>query len=798
MNLATVLAVGVLNPALLGGLGLAAAPILIHLFSRRRYRRVPWGAMRFLLEADKKNRRRVRFEQWLLVALRCLAMLVLALLLARPFVRPGLVASVLGARERLQRIVVIDDSASLAYGTAGDLEFARLKEAATRLLSWLRAEAPADPVSVWVTSRPDEPLVVSATLTDSDAQDLAQRIDALEPSAARAHPRAAIEAVAAMLTAAGGNPQADVYVFSDFQRTDWITAAPSGAPASADASAGAPAATSVFEPLRAAAEIEARAVLVATAPPQRDNVAVTGIRLGRPQTLAGIPAVVQIDVANFTPRTLRDVQLRLEADGGPLPFEPIESIGPQSSRTVSTEVIFADEGHRELRASLEALDALGADDVRRAGVHVAETLRVLLINGQPALDPFADEVFLLRNALAPQGRVASGIRTETIDPSEIETTDLHAFDCVFLCNVPTPDEPQAEALQRFVAAGGGLVVFVGEEVADLDGYNQRFWRDGAGVLPLPFERIDSPLGSPGGVGMTRSGEHMITAAFAADTLSEYVRFRRYIVCDESRAAEVVTPETANAATASGGDSSDSASPSRGPVALPPVVLARYADVSGTPAIVEKAYGRGRVVVFTTTCDTDWNDWARSVDGSYLVTMQETVQYASRRGDSPVEFLAGSPLAVNVPADRYALNVTFRPPSFPDVPAATAERAESTVRPGEFVTLEGPPATELGTYQAELQRRSGQVETRLLAVNMDPAESDLAAAARGEIDAMMAGIPFQYVSLSEGFLDDEQQARHELWSGLLLSLVALLMIEQGLAWWFGGGSIMRERRRDEGR
>jgi hypothetical protein len=565
--------------------------------------------------------------------------------------------------------------------------------------------------------------------------------------------------------------------------------------------------SSVFESLRAGERIEARAVLVSTAPAERDNVAVTGIRLERPQTLAGIPAVVRIDVANLTPRTLRDLQIRFEADGGPLPFEPIDSIGPHSSRTVSTEVIFADEGYRELRASLEALDAFGIDDVRRAGVHVAETLRVLLVNGQPALDPFADEVFLLRNALAPQGRVASGIRTEIIDPGEIETTDLHAFDCVFLCNVPTPDEPQAEALQRFVAAGGGLVIFVGDEVADLEGYNQRLWREGAGPLPLPFDRVDSPLGSPGGAGMTRAGRHLITASFAGDTLSEYVHFRRYVVCDENRAAGVGTLENGNVGTEGGapgavespgtpGESTGGAlAPPRAAAPLLPVVLARYSDVSGTPAIVEKAYGRGRVILFTTTCDTEWNDWARSVDGSYLVTMQETVQYAARSSDNPIEFLAGSPLTVSIPADRYALSATFRPPSFPDAPATTATRGETSVRPDEVVLLQGPVASELGTYQADLQRRTGQVETRLLAVNLDPAESNLAAAAPAEIAAMMSGVPYEYVTLSGGFLDNEQKARHELWSGMLMALVALLMVEQGLAWWFGGGSIMREGRRD---
>src|SRR5687768_127527 len=65
--------------------GLAAAlPILIHLWSRRRYREVTWAAMQFLLAAMRKNSRRILLEQWLLLAVRTLILLLLALALADP------------------------------------------------------------------------------------------------------------------------------------------------------------------------------------------------------------------------------------------------------------------------------------------------------------------------------------------------------------------------------------------------------------------------------------------------------------------------------------------------------------------------------------------------------------------------------------------------------------------------------------------------------------------------------------------------------------------------------------------
>src|SRR5687768_16210926 len=66
------------------GLALASIPIVIHLLNRRRFKTVQWAAMDFLLRAMKKNRRRLKFEQWLLLATRCALLALLGLALARP------------------------------------------------------------------------------------------------------------------------------------------------------------------------------------------------------------------------------------------------------------------------------------------------------------------------------------------------------------------------------------------------------------------------------------------------------------------------------------------------------------------------------------------------------------------------------------------------------------------------------------------------------------------------------------------------------------------------------------------
>src|SRR5438309_3729914 len=58
--------------------GSVAIPIIIHLINRKRFKIVPWAAMKFLLAAQKQTRKRMRIEQLLLLLVR---MMILALVI---------------------------------------------------------------------------------------------------------------------------------------------------------------------------------------------------------------------------------------------------------------------------------------------------------------------------------------------------------------------------------------------------------------------------------------------------------------------------------------------------------------------------------------------------------------------------------------------------------------------------------------------------------------------------------------------------------------------------------------------
>src|ERR1041384_2938324 len=110
-------AFGFANGWMLPGLAAASIPIIIHLLNRRKFRETPWAAMQFLLAAIRKNYRRVRLEQWILLAVRTAIVILVALGMAKPFLE-SLGAIPVLAGQRTHRVLVLDGSMSMAYAPA--------------------------------------------------------------------------------------------------------------------------------------------------------------------------------------------------------------------------------------------------------------------------------------------------------------------------------------------------------------------------------------------------------------------------------------------------------------------------------------------------------------------------------------------------------------------------------------------------------------------------------------------------------------------------------------------------------
>ena len=168
----------------LGALAAAAAvPVVIHLLNRKRYVIVSWAAMGFLMAAQKKNIRRLKLEQWLLLAVRILicALLVASMASVTPWAErfwqrffptgtPGPLSE-----GRTHRILVLDGSFSM--GTRLGDGPTRFDLAKTQAKAILARSAPGDGFSMVFLTAPAQPIVNGPV--DGSAK-VAREIDELQ------------------------------------------------------------------------------------------------------------------------------------------------------------------------------------------------------------------------------------------------------------------------------------------------------------------------------------------------------------------------------------------------------------------------------------------------------------------------------------------------------------------------------------------------------------------------------------------------------------------------------------------
>ncbi|MCC7291412.1 MAG: BatA domain-containing protein [Phycisphaerales bacterium] len=769
-------------PALFSaGAACAAIPIIIHLLARRRFRKIRWAAIEFLLEAQRRNQKRVRLEEWILLALRCLAMVLIALLVARFFMRPqGMAQSPIGAA-RTDHILLMDDSFSTGLRLDdGGTVFDRVKQAARQIVESVHQGGAEDTVSVVRLTDPSEPLVAGASVAADEAQHVLSRLAGMAVSQERINLAAGVQRVRDDLDAHPDVLSAVVYVLSDFQAGDWLGAGMNaGLPERRGSAAGErsdAAATAgvehVLSPLKnwIGQERSLRVVLVNVGPPRAANLAIHD-----PQVAFGVPVVgsavrLSAKVSNFGDAPAENVEVRAIVGETVTSAQTLPRVAAGQTASVEIETTFPSAGEESVRLEI-AHDRLEIDDTAHLATQVLNAVRVLLVDGEPSSDAFLDEVHLLATAMRPEGDVFSGNEVTVIDAAALESTDLERYHAVVLANVAAVSDSTAAALARFTAGGGGVMVFLGDQV-DPQSYNVQL--GGArGLLPARLGEAvvasDRPRGlvvgdplHPAMAGVSREGDPLGLGM---------VRFSGFFAC------EIETPESSppGVSAPEGGDEEPA------PTADSSVrVLAVYQGDEGYPAIVEKRAGAGRVVLFTSSADKEWNTWPDSP--TYLPVCLEMVTHVARRGAVSQVCQVGGPIEVTVDSGDYEASAFLHTPAYPN--EAEMALSAAPLQDGRSWRFGLERARQAGVYRFLLRSREDRDETRLVAVNVEPDESDLTPAREEELRAAMPDIPLEYVASVEQLRTLAPDSRTEWWPAFLVAAAAVLMLEQTLAWFFG--------------
>ena len=780
---------------LLGGAAIGI-PIVLHLIMRQKPKVVEFPAVMFLIERKESNRRRLQLRHWLLLALRCLALLLLALGLARPSVASALVGNwvillVLAALAALvgtaaamawlqgrNRLVAIACTAvagvllagslvtlllTLSHDEAGNIGGEEVPVAAVMLIdtsprmqyrhqNQTRLEH-AKETALWLLTQLPEGSDVAVADTHLGASVFAvdrgaarKTIEGLQVDAA-SRPIAEVLPQALGIAAGSEKMRREIYIFTDLSQTAW----PNGT------------ADRVQNSL---ADVENAAVyLIDVGVRKPVNFTLGEVQLShqvlpRNGTLEistqllhegpGGERVVELEIEKYQPK------LPIIVDGEPkLPeVDPAKrrrqtvDIAADGSAVVQFSVAGLDIGTHHGRIKLDRPDALDIDDVRYFTFEVREPWSILVAYGEDA------EARFLTEAIAPTPfRLRGEARFQPSETpiAQLSSRKLDDYPIVCLLDPPPLAASQWQQLAAYAQQGGQLAIFLGNNANKsnfnsppaqdvLPGKLDRQWR--SGVRPREFDgRADLYLAP-------QAMEHPMLAAFRdiAANVPWYASpvFRHWSFEDGKLADGTSTIVAYN---------------------------------NNQPAVVERSVGSGRVLLMTTPItDTQkppgrepWN-WLPTVTDNwpYMMFINETMLYLAGSGDVQLNYQSGQTAgldASNVDNETYLL---FTP----------GGGRPSTVRSVDG-QLRLPFTATPGAYRLKPTVES---QPRGFSVNLPVAASDLARIEAEQLDAILGEGQYKVATKQEEIVREQGHGRvgREFFPFLMLVVAVLFGMEAVLS------------------
>lgn len=757
-----------MNPFMLGLGALAvASPIIIHLLNRRRFKIIDWAAMDFLFEADKKNRRRVQIENFLLLFLRCLAMFLIGLLIARPFL-PSEVVSIVQSNQKYERIFLIDDSLSSQVINGDQPAIEVSKDTVARLITeFAESNATEDWLTVALTSSAEQPILANEPVTKETLPALLESIDKIEATDSRADYQKSLSELRRYFSSGQDNVVRVAYCFSDLRQSDWQLGEISETELAPN------------ELLNQLALDCAECYLIDTGSDNDLNLAITGFR---PLDLRVANRVIRFaaDVTNFGDVSVNGMRVLFHVNDAAPQYQVVPNLQPGQTREVVFPYLFTsdpsvsalsseDSGAPKFRnfkvtaeidrqsmtqTELQA-DQLLADSSAVCAARIFDGIPVLLVDGDPSAAAERSETYYL-NCLNIPG---TGLRLETVTVTELETVSLSNYRVIFLCNVDEASPDRVRSLKSWVEDGGNLVLMPGNKTRSTT-FNDTFHEQGSGLSPIGLTSI---AGDPTlGTWVNFEVDAQLHPAFKTVVDSDATSLSR---------VDIFSWWTSTFDTEQVGNNF--------------VVPLRLSDSQNSAAMVEQSWGKGRVIVFTVPADGDWTMWPSSP--TYAPVMIDMIDYLVGSVGENANVRIGGRVAYPVDLSVFQSRVSLKDPK--------GERIEAVARPVDngqeesddvFCRVEFDEIGRRGFYEIGLKRHTGDTDTVLFASNVDPAESRLSRMEAASMEGDYFNDNIKLLAVADVKNETVSGGNAEVWPQIIWLLLLVLGLEQLLGWWFGKG------------
>ncbi len=720
-----------LNGLFLLALPLAAVPVLLHFYRRQQRDVVQWGAMQFLVDAAKKGRQWERLEEFLLMLLRCAAVLALVLALARP----QLSGHWFGKQPTREVILVLDNSMSMSREIDGETPFGDLQKQAKEVIDEL---SETDLVQVMLAAGGPDWLTAEAVEADPVTKARLQRdIDKLAPSQGAADLFSSVQAAIDAESTEAAQAR-HVIVLTDNQAHGW----------QADAMRN-------WQQLREAMEQNSMQTSVQVVPcgafdDPINNVAVVGIEASHTQVGSGQTVTIQAQVQNFGHTRSSPMALDQLVDGEVTGTSPIAGIDPGGTISVSWKWRSDEAGVFALDCRLNDDDQLALDDAESVIVEVVDRVPVLIVGAPPEYRQRVTEATFFTAALgydneSPHEDWHAVFAPRLTSPDDLEDESLADVQAVVLTSLTPIVTDTVEKLHRFVERGGGLWVVLGRRT-DREAFNSVWYQDGGGLSPLPLGDVKTVKNEETQEEETihpPSGDHPATAQLSDTNRLDIdaVRIQSRHAFDRASAPEDLS------------------------------VLLETGD--GDPLVIEQYAGRGRVFIQALPFDVGWSNLP--LTKAHVVMVNDWMAYLTQPAATQFNVSTGARIELPQALAGSQSEVAIISPD--------GTHRDITVRETDDVARFRYSNTHApGRYEVQFVGTDDTTQTIPFQVARDAQESDLTPLTEEELTSLTdnAGLDFT----EQGTLEIPQVTsgvnERPVWTPLLVGLLILLAVELLLA------------------
>jgi hypothetical protein len=333
-------------------------------------------------------------------------------------------------------------------------------------------------------------------------------------------------------------------------------------------------------------------------------------------------------------------------------------------------------------------------------------------------------------------------------PEYLNNHALEKYRTIYLADIERLDSTAITALENYTKNGGAVVFFIGPKT-QAKFFNDKLYRNGEGLFPAPLLRetqlLVDRLEKGSDIETSDQGVFQIFAGERNSYLAGVTVEKYYSVPK----AWTTKPDPGSH------------------------VLAKLRN--GDPLVVEREFGKGRVVAMLSTASPEWNNWSRNP--SFIVALLELQSYLGGTNRSDESRVVGTPIKLELDAAQYQPKVRLLSPGVGEGGSVTHD---ATVSPaGLAVTLNETGAS--GLYELQLATVDNNSESRHYAFNVDPDEGDLAVTNRDHLTDRLQKVRFNFRQADDFQVTPRELAGANLSDWILYALIAILVGEQLLAY-----------------